>query len=106
MEKRIKKEIKKQLRAQKPSIKERDAAWERLIIGYLEEKEGTETAAILRGIYINGWGPYKMLRELNRLGFYMSHTVLYERLNEGLEALAIRAAYEHLINPYETEVEP
>lgn len=101
MEKRIKKAIKQQLRA-----KTRDEAWERLINDYFAEEASTETAQVLSGIYIKGWGPYKTLRELNRAGLYMSHTTLYERLNEGLEALALRAAYEHLINPYREGGEP
>ena len=95
MNKAIKKEIKKQLREKHPPKE-----WETLISQYLNETEGTDKYIILCGQCMCGWGYWRTLRELNKNGFYMSQTVFYERLDEALGDLALRAAYERLISPY------
>ena len=95
MNKAIKKEIEKQLRDKNPP-----AEWQRLIMRYLDEIAGSDTAVILRARYFLGWGYWRTLRELNRQGFYMSQTVFYERVADALAELAMRAAYERLICPY------
>ena len=94
MKKAIKKEIEKQLRDKNPS-----AEWQRLIMRYLDEIAGSETAVILRCRYFLGWGYWRTLRELNKQGFYMSQTVFYERVDEAIGEIALRAAYERLICP-------
>ena len=95
MNKAIKKEIEKQLRDKNPP-----AEWQRLILRYLDEIAGTDKAIILRARYFGGRGYWWTLRELNRQGFYMSQTVFYERREEALGEIALRAAYERLICPY------
>ena len=95
MNKAIKKEIEKQLRSTSPP-----AEWQRLILDYLDAIAGTDKAIILRTRYISGWGYWRTLRELNRQGFYMSQTVFYNRLEEALGELALRAAYARLICPH------
>lgn len=95
MNKAIKKEIEKQLRDKNPPTE-----WQRLIMRYLDEIAGSDTAVILRARYFLGWGYWRTVRELNRQGFYMSQTVFYERIAEALGDIAIRAAYERLICPY------
>ena len=95
MNKAIKQEIIKQLRDKNPPVE-----WQRLIMRYLDEIAGSETAVILRTRYFLGWGYWRTLRELNRQGFYLSQTVFYERLGEALGEIALRAAYERLICPY------
>lgn len=100
MNKTLKKEIEKQLREKHPS-----AEWQRLILRYYDEIAGTEKAVILRSRYVLGWGYWRTLRELNRQGFYFSQTVFYERLDEAIADIAIRAAYERLICPYCIEKE-
>ena len=96
MNKAIKKEIEKHLRDKNPP-----AVWRRLILRYLDEIAGSEKAVILRSRYFLGWGYWRTLRELNRQGFYLSQTVFYERIGEALEDIALRAAYEGLICPYD-----
>ena len=95
MKKAIKKEIEKQLREKNPP-----AEWQGVISRYMDEIAGSDKAVILYSRYMCGWGYWRTLRELNRQGFYMSQTVFYERLNEALGDLALRAAYEGLICPY------
>ena len=95
MNKIIKKEITKQLRDKNPP-----AEWQRLILRYLDENAGSDKAVILRCRYFNAWGYWRTLRELNRQGFYLSQTVFYNRLEEALGEIALRAAYERLICPY------
>lgn len=94
MNKALKKEIEKQLRDKNPP-----AEWQRLILRYFDEIAGTDKAVILRTRYVLGWGYWRTLRELNRQGFYLSKTVFYNRIEEGLEEIALRAAYERLICP-------
>ncbi len=100
MNKSIKKEIEKQLRDKNPP-----AEWQRLIMRYLDEIAGSDKAVIVRARYILDWGYWRTLRELNRQRFYMSQTVFYERVNEAIADLAMRAAYERLICPYCIEKE-
>lgn len=100
MNKAIKKEIEKQLREKIPS-----AEWQRLISRYYDEIAGTDKAIILRMRYVRGLGYWRTVRELNRQGFYMSQTVFYERIDEAIADLAMRAAYERLICPYCLEKE-
>ena len=95
MNKAIKKEIEKHLRDKNPP-----AEWQRIILQYFDAVEGSDKAVILRTRYFLGWGYWRTLRELNRQGFYMSQTVFYNRLDEALGELALRAAYERLICPY------
>ena len=95
MNKAIKKEVEKQLNADNPR-----AEWQRLFSRYLEENAGNDKAVILRCRYILGWGYWKTLKELNRQGHYLSQTVFYNRLEEALGEIALRAAYERLICPY------
>lgn len=95
MQKAIKKEIEKHLRDNNPP-----AEWQRLILRYLDDIAGTDTAVIMRARYFNGWGYWRTLRELNKQGFYMSQTVFYERISEALAEIAMRAAYERLLCPY------
>lgn len=94
MNKAIKREIEKQLRDKNPPTE-----WQKIIMRYMDEIAGSDKAVILRARYMNGWGYWRTLRELNRQGFYMSQTVFYERLNEAIADIAIRAAYERLICP-------
>lgn len=94
MNKAIKKEIEKHLRDKNPS-----AEWQRLLMRYLDEIAGSETAVILRCRYFLGWGYWRTLRELNKNGFYISQTVFYERVDEAIGEIALRAAYERLICP-------
>lgn len=100
MNKVIKKEIEKQLRAENPPTE-----WQRLILRYYDDIAGTDKAVILRSLYVLGWGYWRTLRELNRQGFYMSQTVFYMRRAEALADIAMRAAYERLICPYCMEKE-
>ena len=95
MQKAIKKEIEKHLRDNNPP-----AEWQRLILRYLDDIAGTDTAVIIRARYFNGWGYWRTLRELNKQGFYLSQTVFYERIGEALAEIAMRAAYERLLCPY------
>ena len=95
MNKTIKKEIIKQLRDKNPPTD-----WQRLILRYLDENAGSEKAAILRCRYFNGWGYWRTVRALNTQGIYLSQTVFYNRLEEALGEIALRAAYERLICPY------
>ncbi len=95
MNKAIKKEIEKQLNAKNPP-----AEWQRLILRYYDEIAGSDKAVILRARYVLGWGYWRTLKELNAQGFYLSKTVFYNRIEEGLEEIALRAAYERLICPY------
>lgn len=96
MNKAIKKEIEKQLRDKNPP-----AEWGKIITRYFDEIAGSDTAVILRARYVLGWGYWRTIKELNRQGFYMSKTVFYERIVEALAEIAVRAAYKHLISPYE-----
>lgn len=100
MNKAIKKEIEKQLRDKNPPVE-----WQRLIMRYFDEIAGSDKAVILRSRYVLGWGYWRILKELNRQGFYMSQTVFYERLGEALGEIALRAAYERIICPYCLEKE-
>ena len=95
MNKAIRKEIEKQLRSKNPPIE-----WQRLIMRYLDEIAGSETAVLLRCRYFLGMGYWRTLRELNKQNFYLSHTTFYNVLGEALAEIALRAAYERLICPY------
>ena len=95
MNKTIKKEIEKQLNSKNPS-----AEWQRIISRYLEEIAGSDKAVIVRCRYICGLGYWKTIKELNRQGHYLSQTVFYNRLEEALGEIALRAAYERQICPY------
>lgn len=95
MNKTIKKEIIKQLRDKKPP-----AEWQRLITRYLDENEGSDKAIIIRCRYLNGRGFWRTMRELEKQSIYLSQTVFYNRLEEALGEIALRAAYERLICPY------
>lgn len=95
MDKAIKKELEKQLREKSPPDE-----WQKVIAQYMDEIAGSDKAVILYCRYIRGWGYWRTLRELNRQGFYMSQTVFYQHLDDALGGLALRAAFEGLINPY------
>lgn len=95
MKKSLKREIEKHLRDQNPP-----EAWQRLILRYFDDIAGTDAAVILRSRYVLRWGYWRTVRELNRQGFYMSQTVFYERIDEALWEIAMRAAYERLVCPY------
>lgn len=94
MNKALKREIEKYLRDKNPP-----AEWQRLIMQYLNDISGTDKLLILSYRYFRGWGYWRTIRELNRQGFYLSQTVFYQRLDEAIGEIALRAAYERLICP-------
>lgn len=96
MEKRIKKEIEKQL-------KNPTGAFKALIAAYAESVKGTEKAVILRRFYKERLGFFACMRELNRCGFWLEKTTFYRIKCDIVTDVALRACYDHLICPYSDE---
>ena len=93
MEKKIKKEIEKQLKS--PT-----GAFTSLIAAYAESVKGTEKAVLLRRFYKERRGYMACMRELNRSGFFLEKTTFYRIKSDIVIDVAMLACYDHLICPY------
>lgn len=93
MEKALKKEIERNLK--KPTGKYVD------IIGdYLQENAGNEKSIIIKYFFFEKCGYWRVIKELNKIGVYVSHGAFYNIKDIVVTDIALRACYEHLVCPY------
>lgn len=93
MEKSIKKEVVK-------NIREPWGTFASLLQEYRESVAGTPKEDILVFFIEKKMSYWRVMRILNRNGFYIERTTFYRIKDEIITDIALRACYEHLICPY------
>ncbi len=99
MEKSIKKEVVK-------NIREPWGTFASLISDYRESVADTEKETILVYFIEKKLSYWRVMRILNRQGFYLERTTFYRIKDEIITDIALRACYEHLICPYGDKSQP